>query len=253
MRRFIFCIIVFCIFTAVFSVDIYASENVRFSFKADENIKAGKTFSIYLSAVSDDNIGVFRISISFDSEKLEFKSAEINDSNKNEYMKYSTVEDEITVIYMNNTSADSKNLNDIIKLKFSPKSSDTSVYKFKSFLYEIGNKDAEPLECDEMPMISVEVSESGSLFEISAINDEPVPSSEVDFQEESEETKSKPDTSTEENSLTSKVNEYSLSSNNADITFRQDSFYIYMLIGLAVIVAIAVSFKLGAKSGRKNK
>lgn len=258
MKKCISFVSVICIISAVFLFSINVSAYTEVSLSADEDIKIEGAFNIYLSVSSDIDIGVFRLEVYFDSEKLDFKSAKINIDRKNEYMKYNISDNKVIIIYMNKTSSKSENLNDIVKLRFSPKSQNlTEEYEFSSFIYEIGDKNANQIECADSPVLLLKVSESGSKYETSTENTDLIQNSKSvsDNSAESSFTDMKKnisDNNASESSSVSEINQYSLSDGDTNIEFRRDKFYIYILAGIGFIVALTAAFKLGSRNSRRK-
>lgn len=243
-------------FFFVLSTEVSAVENMRFSLKSDENIKTGQTFNLYLSADSNTDIGVFRISVEFDDKLLTFKSARLSDEYKDHYMKYEIHGNRIIIIYMNDTQSSSMSLKDCIKLRFSPLNSDSESYIFKTCLYETGDINANPLECNEMPSLSLKVTQNGSNTDVSyskvtselqgEISKNKTSSINADNTEKSNSGISD-NTNSAQYSMTEN-HEYSLSENNSDISFKQD--YFYFIAGMVILIAVVaiVAFKLGARN-----
>ena len=254
-KYFAFITIIFAVFF-VLSTDVSAVEDVRFSLKTDENIKTGQTFNLYLSADSNTDIGVFRISVEFDDELLTFKSARLADEYKDHYMKYEMHENRIIIIYMNDTQSPLRSLKDCIKLRFSPLNSESEIYIFKTSLYETGDINANPLECNEMPALSLKVTQNGSNTDVSysKITSEPqgeIPKNKISSINTDNTEKSNSRIS--DNTISAQYSmpenhEYSLSENDSDISFRQD--YFYFIAGVVILIAVVaiVSFKLGARN-----
>ncbi|MGN0469607.1 MAG: cohesin domain-containing protein [Acutalibacteraceae bacterium] len=243
------------------STGVSAAENVCFSLKTDENIKPGQSFNLYLSADSSTDIGVFRISVEFDDEVLTFKSARLSDEYKNYDMRYENHGNRIIIIYMNDTQSSSKSLKDFIKLRFSPLNNDSESCIFKTSLYETGDINAEPLECIEMPSLSLKVTQNGSSTDTSYSKVTSKPQGEIpknktssintDSSEKSKNPEISDNTLSAQYSLTEN-HEYSLSENVSDISFKQD--YFYFIAGAVILVAVVaiVAFKLGAKNKYYN-
>ncbi|MDD6490207.1 MAG: hypothetical protein PUG48_10450 [Clostridia bacterium] len=273
-------------FAALFllSTGVSAAEDVQFSLKTDENIKSGQTFSLYLSAESSTDIGVFRISVEFDDELLTFKSARLNDKYKDHYMKYEIHGNRIVIIYMNDTQYSSKSLKDCIKLRFSPLNNDVENYTFKTSMYETGDINANLLECSEMPSLSLKVTQNGSSTDVSYSKVTSEPQGRIPKNQTSDNSVKSTDDNTKiteksknpvvsdnmvsQNAVSDNVissqysfsenHEYSLSENDSDISFKQDNFYFIAGVIILIAVVAIVAFKLGAKkqypdSDDKNK
>ncbi|MGN1457593.1 MAG: hypothetical protein ACI4XP_06535 [Acutalibacteraceae bacterium] len=255
-KFFIFVTALFAAF-ALISTGVSAAEDVQFSLRTDNDIKSGQTFSLYISADSSTDIGVFRISVEFDDDLLAFKSARLADEYKDHYMKYETHENRIIIIYMNDTQNSSKSLKDCIKLRFSPLNNDVENYTFKTSLYETGDKNANPLECNEMPSLSLKVTQNGSSADVSyskvtskpqgAISQHKTSSIDTGSSESTKNPINSDNTISAPYSLPEN-HEYSLSENDTDISFKQDYFYFIAGAVILVVLVAIVAFKLGAKN-----
>lgn len=259
-KYFVFVTILFGVFF-VLSTGVSAAEGVQFSLKTDENIKEGQTFNLYLSADSNADIGVFRISVEFDDNLLTFKSARLSDEYKDRYMRYENHGNRIIIIYINNTQSSSKSLKDCIKLRFSPLNNDSESYIFKTSIYETGDINAKPLECNEMPSLSLKVTQNGSSTDTSyskvtskpqgTISQHKTSSIDMGSSESTKNPINSDNTISAQYSLPEN-HEYSLSENGSDISFKQD--YFYFIAGAVILVAVVaiVAFKLGAKNKYYN-
>lgn len=245
------------VFIGVFlliTLNVSAAEQIEFSLRADESIKPGKDFNIFLSAKSNTDIGVFRICVEFDGNRLVPKSPELSNEYKGQYIKSEIYKDRMILIYMNSTEKSSSFLKDCIKFRFSlidREDTGNAKYFFKTYLYESGDKNATEFKCCEMPVLSLNITQSGSSFEVSS---EQIPekyNSQNKASEESHIYNNSTDVSelqAVQNSLQYENHEYSISDSNSDITFKQDYFY-FFAGAIILIVGIAVTaFKLGAKN-----
>lgn len=242
--------LVFC------SVGVSALDNIRFSLGTDENIKSGQAFNMYISADSNKNIGVFRISVEFDDEVLDFKSAVLTEEYKDNYMKYEKNGNRIIIVYMNDTPYPSNTLKNCIKLRFAPFSPDSENYIIQTSLYEAGDEHANPFECTEMPTLSLIVSENGSYADVSYSDTSYTQQSDVYVSRASalnsdKETENSDITQNSQNTSIPSLpenHEYSLSENESDINFKQD--YFYFIAGAIILVAVVAvtAFKLGARN-----
>ena len=236
----------------IFSIYSFAT-NVEFSLRADDNIKPGKAFNIYMSVSCSPEIGVFRAAVYFDSEMLEFKSAELYNKSSNEYLKYNVENNKIILIYMSDTDTDSTVLNDIIKLKFSPKSSECADYIFESEIYEAGDKNSVLLDCKEMPVLFLSVSDNGSTSQGTVKNQ----ASSLDSMSENnyQDSYSEPndfESNTESNESNLDNNhEYSLSKHDESITMQEDSFGAFAGIAILFVIVSATSYLIGTKKRKK--
>ena len=253
MKKFFIFVTVLFVAFALISTGVSAAEDVQFSLRTDNDIKSGQTFSLYISADSSTDIGVFRISVEFDDDLLAFKSARLADEYKDHYMKYETHENHIIIIYMNDTQNPSKSLKDCIKLRFSPLNNDAENYTFNTSLYETGDKNANPLECNEMPSLSLKITQNGSSADVSYSNVTSKPQGTISA-DNSEKSKN-PDISDNTISVQYSLpenHEYSLSENDTDISFKQDYFYFIAGAVILVVLVAIVAFKLGAKNKYYN-
>lgn len=256
MRKYIF---VFVILLSIFSINCFAVSDAEFSFNTDEDIKTGKNFNIYLSVNANTNIGVFRTEITFDDEKLKFKSAEINPNHKSEYMQYSVSDGKIIIIYMNNTEYNSYSLDDIIKLSFSPIYKGEAEYSFECYVYEIGDKNANKLRFNSVPTLNLSIMETESISKTSKIENNEF--SQPPGSKNSNQTNSNNvsesylyyENIVSENICDSKTvnNEYNLKNSN-EINFRQNNFYIYIVIGFIIFALCVVVFKAGIRKGQNK-
>lgn len=238
------------LFTTLFSISSFAAD-ARFSLKSDDNIKPGKAFNIYLSVSCSTEIGIFRTAIYFDSDKLEFKSAELYNKSGDEYFKYNIDGNKIILVYMSDTNTDSSVLTDIIKLRFSPKSTECADYKFECDVYEIGDKDAALIESYEPSVFFLSVSDNGSTSQetvknqgSSSVSDNVSEYSYKDSYKESDNLESNTEN---EESNTDNNNEYSLSNHSENITMQQDNFSAFVGIAILFVIVAVVFYSIGSK------
>lgn len=259
MKKYFAFVVLLVEMLVLFSTGVSATEDVWFSLSADDNIKTGQSFNICISAESNTDIGVFRISVEFDDELLSFKSARLSDEYKDHYMRYENHGNRVIIIYMNDTQYPLKSLKNAIKLRFSPLNNIDENYTFRTSLYEAGDNDANPLECYEMPALSLNVSQNGSSSDtsyskVSSVYNGEIPGNKAsklnsDKKTENSGNSALPQDSQNISSVSFPENhEYSLSENDTDISFKQD--YFYFIAGAVILVAVVAvtAFKLGAKN-----
>ncbi len=257
MKRIISFIFLMFIMVSIFCINSNAENSAELLLSTDSNIKAGKTFNIYVSF--SDSCSVLRAGVCFDPNKLSFKSAELINNDSNEYLKCNFDGNEVVILYANDNPNCLNETGNIIKLRFSPINRSGDVYMFEGKVYESGNKNAQRLNIFGNPVLNVTVTKEGSKSEIfeknlksSSLNSESPLNKELSGGNVPKE--DKPDIYLSQiqnnNDLSSAMpeNEYSLSEN--DVTFKENNFIDVILV-LSLFVAVAgISFRLGAK---KNK
>ena len=106
----------------------------------DDELKPEKAFDIYLSVISEYEIGCCRIGFSYSQSELELKNISVKDKSENDILYYNDTDGKADIIYM------SENRHDIV-LRFAPKNA-AETYDFEAFLYEACDRDGNYLKSD---------------------------------------------------------------------------------------------------------
>ena len=123
------------------SPKVYAAwDEVSLSMHIDDELKPEKAFNIYLSVISEYDIGCCRIGFSYNEKDLELKNVFLENKNKGDTLYYSDCKGQTDIIYM------PENMQDII-LRFAPKDQ-AETYDLKAFLYEVCDRDGNYLISD---------------------------------------------------------------------------------------------------------
>ena len=103
MKRIFSCILIFCIFI-LFSFTIQSkSFNMNINFNKNKAFK-GENILLNVSPIADynTNLATFRMKLSFDNSKLQFKSIQAMGSSLTKEYKYSLNNNELIIIYISN-------------------------------------------------------------------------------------------------------------------------------------------------------
>lgn len=273
-----------------FNIKAFAAESIYFSLSADENIKFGKAFNIFLTFSSNADIGALRASVDYDSDFLTISSAELQDKEENDYFSYEINDDTVVFVYTNhNNSVHTKT----VKLRVKQNQSANMQYIFTAGFYEAIDKELNEIKCSSVPRISVNsgqaeiISDTEKAYENSfqskynnqnnqnSQNNKINPSNQnnqtpnliQNSSENSEIITAKPraNTSVEQRnqsnipiddnisiseSESSILNEYSLSQNTNNSENEISIIFLFIGFGVLIILAMTAAFKYGERTAR---
>ncbi len=259
IKRLLSILIVFVIFISIGTITVFAKSNIDMSLSAEENIKPGKAFNVFLNISDNKNLGAVYVSLIYDCKKLKLKSCIIENKTSEDYLKYNDTEGEIKLIYMIKSRPSNES---IIKFRFEPYQSEETTYHFSSEFYEAVNFKQEKAICLSVPDLAISVSQNGSEITQKTTNNINSKNSTTQKSSKSERSKENKQPSgqsgrlkntsdndksdelpEEETSLTSEQNSNDTVIHEFDVTSHEekpDDSVILTLIGFAIIVIISV-------------
>ena len=143
----------------IYPVTAFAEDNdISLQIYLKDDIKAGKTFNLYLSAESTKNITCKRISISYDETSLELKNISLENKDDNDIFYYNENLGQADIICIDDENKD-------IILRFSPKD-DSTDYIFQTFIYEACDSDGHYINTDNIYKFSLKVGDNDTITKI---------------------------------------------------------------------------------------
>lgn len=125
----------------IFATRVYAAhDEVTLSMHLEDELKPEKAFDIYLSVVSEYEIGCCRIGFSYSESELELKNISVENKSESDILYYSDKDGKADIIYLPDGISD-------IVLRFAPKGS-AEKYDFEAFLYEVCDREGNYLNAD---------------------------------------------------------------------------------------------------------
>lgn len=237
---FVFLILMNIIWAVDFKV--YAAESIYFHFTADETIKIGKDFNIYLTISADENMGAVRAVVDYDKSLLEFSSASLEDKKESDYFHYEEKENSIIFIYTNH---EDRIKSKRVKLRFKQNHSENQKCVFTAGFYEACDQKGNDFSCYSVPRLELNIKSEGTEVEKSLVDNHIIiknseAESSFQNQEESILKESKIIRNTEH-----EIKEYSIASYEDS---ENDKTNIFIGFGIIVAAAMLIAYKYGKDS-----
>lgn len=142
----------------IFAPRVYAAhDEVTLSMHLEDELKPEKAFDIYLSVVSEYEIGCCRIGFSYSESELELKNISAENKSESDILYYSDKDGKADIIYLPDGISD-------IVLRFAPKGS-VEKYDFEAFLYEVCDREGNYLNADTIFEFSLDTAVNTEISE----------------------------------------------------------------------------------------
>ena len=228
----------------IFTVRVYAQNSeVSLSMHVNEDVKAEKAFTAYLSLESYFDIGACRISISYDKNMLELKNISLEEKSEKDILYYNDNSGQTDIIYM------PENIQDIA-VRFKPTGS-YQKYEFEAFIYEVCDKNENYLVSDEKYHFTLDVREDDVSSE-SSISEKSRISQKVIISEKSTvNTDVSKNTSQQSEEVSEPKKQYN--AYYEEKTYTQTDFFIFAGIVILISVCLVFVYKRGFKDGKNTE
>ena len=228
----------------IFTVRVYAQNSeVSLSMHVNEDVKAEKAFTAYLSLESYFDIGACRISISYDKNMLELKNISLEEKSEKDILYYNDNSGQTDIIYM------PENIQDIA-VRFKPTGS-YQKYEFEAFIYEVCDTEGNYLVSDEKYHFTLDVREDDVSSE-SSISEKSRISQKVILSEKStvnaDVSKNTSQQSEEMSEPKKQYNAY-----YEEKTYTQTDFFIFAGIVILILLCLIFVYKSGFKDGKNTE
>lgn len=142
--------------TAFIAFPVNAENGAGVEISAGDDIRAGKPFDIYVDLRDNEGLGAYKLSLSYDPDKLQFRYCSFSDKTKNKYMRLKENKGAADILCL---FGDRDIKKETLKFRFSPLDDKGGAYGFS--LYSVCSRPGLPEESRKLDM-KLTVSENGS-------------------------------------------------------------------------------------------
>ncbi len=227
----------------ILTVRVYAKNSeVSLSMHVNEDVKAEKAFTAYLSLESDSDIGACRISISYNN-MLELKKISLAEKSEDDILYYNDNGGQADIIYM------PENMQDI-ELHFKPTGS-CQKYEFDTFIYEVCDKEGNYLVSDTQYHFSLDVSEEDVSSESSVPEKSRISEKVIISEKSTVNADVSKNTSEQSEEMSEQKKQYDVYYNER--TYTQTDFFIFAGIVILILLCLIFVYKRGFKDGKNTE